>query len=109
MTTRIYSSNQKLVQICQVNLSGLESIKYTQFQYDLVNNVDMETLNNQRHKNIAIHASPGNKLFVAIKAVEKLITDFDYSLFRGEMFRKSQRGSIHSLGAVLLQNLYTLH
>ena len=29
-------------------VSGLESIKYTQFQYDLVNNVNMETPDNQR-------------------------------------------------------------
>ena len=63
-------------------LSGLESIKYTQFQYDLVNNVDMETSDNQRHENTSIQASPGNTLLVA------LMRDLDFSLFKGEMFRK---------------------
>ena len=63
-------------------VSGLESIKYTQFQYDLVNNVDMETPNNQRHENTPIQVSPGNKLLVAIKAIEKLMRDLAYSLFR---------------------------
>ena len=73
-------------------VSGLESIKCTQFQYDLINNVDMETPDNQRHENTPIQASPGNKLLVVIKAIEKLMRDLNYSLFRGEMFRKVPEG-----------------
>ena len=71
---------------------GLESIKYAQFQYDLVNNVDIETPDNQRHENTPIQASPGNKLLVAIKAIEKLMRDLDYSMVRGEMLRKVPEG-----------------
>ena len=52
-------------------VSGLESMKYTQFQYDLVNNVDMETPDNQRHENTPIQASPGNKLLLSIKEINK--------------------------------------
>ena len=73
-------------------VSGLESKKYIQFQYDLVNNVDMEAPDNQRPENIPIQASPGDKILVAIKAIEKLMRDLDYSLFRGEMFCKVPEG-----------------
>ena len=70
-------------------LSGLKSIKYTQFQDALINNVYME---NQRHENTPTQASPGNKLLVAIKAIEKLMRDSNFSLFRGEMFHKFPEG-----------------
>ena len=50
----------------------------------------METPDNQRHENTPIQASPGNKLLVAIKAIEKLMRDLNYSL--GEMFRKVPEG-----------------
>ena len=69
----------------------------------------METPDNQRHENTPIQTSPGNKLLVAIKAIEKLMRDLDYSLFRGEMFRKVPEGKYSFTSAVLLQNLYTLH
>ena len=69
-------------------MSGLESIKYTQYQHDLVNNVDIETPDKQNHENTLIQTSSTNKLFVAIKAIEKLMKDLDYLLFRGEMFHK---------------------
>ena len=78
-------------------INGLQNIKYTNFPCDMVKRIAVtaDEKSEESEASTPIPVSPGSKLVAGIKALEKLMKELQYSLHKGKLIVRSQRGSLH--------------